>query len=84
MFILLITLFTLVTYSLPSFFSFTLCYRQDAGDYAVSGATLFVTGLFQYSKVAPIRALVTGIQERLRAVEKELANLKCGKDIQSL
>jgi hypothetical protein len=50
-------------------------------EFKASEATLYVSGLFQFSKVAPIRSVVTGVQERLRAVEKELATLKCGKEL---
>ena len=41
-----------------------------------SDATVTIIGLFQYSKVAPIRKEISAGQDKLRAVERELATLK--------
>lgn len=55
--------------------------RHPSGDMKQCEAQLAVSCLFQYSKVDPIRKRVAAVQERLRAVEKELASLKAGKDM---
>ena len=41
---------------------------------------MLVSGLFQFSKVVPLRAKISQVQDKLRAIEKELATLKTGKD----
>ena len=55
-------------------------HRYPNGDFKPSDASILVSGLFQYSKVAPIRNKISQVQDKLRAVEKELATLKTGKD----
>ena len=54
--------------------------RQADGTLLNSSATLYVTMLFQFSKVSPIRSRIYGIQDKLRAVEKELNRIKGGKE----
>ena len=57
-----------------------LAIRQADGTLLNSSATLYVTMLFQFSKVSPIRSRIYGIQDKLRAVEKELNRIKGGKE----
>jgi hypothetical protein len=45
-----------------------------------SSASIYVTLLFQYSKVSPIRSRIYGIQDKIRAVDKELNRIKSGNE----
>ena len=54
--------------------------RANGSQLLKPSLTPALSGLFQFSKVAPIRSIISNVQERLRAVEKELATLKCGKE----
>lgn len=62
------------------FLSYWIIFRHPNGDFKPSEASMLVSGLFQFSKVVPLRAKISQVQDKLRAIEKELATLKTGKD----
>lgn len=53
--------------------------RDEEGNLEPSDARIFVTLQFQYSKVVPIRNRIYEVQDRLRVVERELAQVKAGR-----
>jgi hypothetical protein len=54
--------------------------RTSTGELKLSQAGLYLTLHFQYSKVAPIRAKIYTVQDKLRVVEKDLFRLRSGKE----
>ena len=53
--------------------------RDEDGNLEPSDARIFVSMQFQYSKVVPIRNRIYEVQDRLRLVERELAQVKAGR-----
>jgi hypothetical protein len=53
--------------------------RHEETGTRASEASLYVTLLFQYSKVVPVRNRIYSVQEKLREVERELSRLKAGR-----
>ena len=54
--------------------------REASGELKLSQSGLYLTIHFQYSKVAPIRAKIYTVQDKLRLVEKELTRLRSGQE----
>ena len=62
-------------------FNFILFYfRQDNGTLLASSSSIYVTLLFQFSKVSPIRARIYGVQDKLRTIDKELTRIRSGNE----
>ena len=67
--------------SIPILFNFILFYfRQDNGTLLASSSSIYVTLLFQFSKVSPIRARIYGVQDKLRTIDKELTRIRSGNE----